>query len=209
MKYFKNQKALLFTVEGFDRTGKRTLLRNLKEKFKDDNSIYVYETPDDPNKPDFKTNSKVYQKWLEERTKKQIEDIISLSKEYDIIVKKDLLLSDICFSEYFHRDITVEKYMKQIRQNFTVINIVMLFTTYADYVSRIQKIKQLLKYNILDYKLLVEKFKKYSKRLFNLYGDLYHFEFQRYYTQPSQICKNVYTYINAMKSVLFSRNIEG
>ena len=64
--------------------------------------------------------------------------------------------------------------MDELREHFTVINLVMLFHSFNDYVSRIQKIKQLLKYNILDYKLTVDKFKKYSKRCFNNYGDLYH-----------------------------------
>lgn len=148
MKYFKDQKALLFTIEGFDRTGKRTLLKNLKEKYKDDNSVYIYITPDDPNKPDFREDVNIYQQWLAKTTQKQMEDIIKLSEKYDVIIKKDLLLSDLAFSEQFHRKLTVIDYMDELREHFTVINLVMLFASFNDYVSRIQKIKQLLKYII-------------------------------------------------------------
>lgn len=209
MKYFKDQKALLFTIEGFDRTGKRTLLKNLKEKFKDDNSVYIYITPDDPNKPDFREDVNKYQQWLAKSTQKQMEDIIKLSEKYDVIIKKDLLLSDLAFSEQFHRKLTVIDYMDELREHFTVINLVMLFSSFNDYVSRIQKIKQLLKYNILDYKLTVDKFKTYSKRCFNMYGDLYHIHAQRYFHSPNTIAKDFMIYINSMRNVLFSRNKKG
>lgn len=209
MKYFKDQKALLFTIEGFDRTGKRTLLKNLKEKYKDDNSVYIYITPDDPNKPDFREDVNKYQQWLAKSTQKQMEDIIKLSEKYDVIIKKDLLLSDLAFSEQFHRKLTVIDYMDELREHFTVINLVMLFSSFNDYVSRIQKIKQLLKYNILDYKLTVDKFKTYSKRCFNMYGDLYHIHAQRYFHSPNTIAKDFMIYINSMRNVLFSRNKKG
>ena len=209
MKYFKDQKALLFTIEGFDRTGKRTLLKNLKEKYKDDNSVYIYITPDDPNKPDFREDVNIYQQWLAKTTQKQMEDIIKLSEKYDVIIKKDLLLSDLVFSEQFHRKLTVIDYMDELREHFTVINLVMLFASFNDYVSRIQKIKQLLKYNILDYKLTVDKFKTYSKRCFNMYGDLYHIHAQRYFHSPNTIAKDFMIYINAMRNVLFNRNKKG
>lgn len=209
MKYFKEQKALLFTIEGFDRTGKRTLLKNLKEKYKDDNSVYIYITPDDPNKPDFREDVNKYQQWLAKTTQKQMEDIIKLSEKYDVIIKKDLLLSDLAFSEQFHRKLTVIDYMDELREHFTVINLVMLFSSFNDYVSRIQKIKQLLKYNILDYKLTVDKFKTYSKRCFNMYGDLYHIHAQRYFHSPNTIAKDFMIYINSMRNVLFSRNKKG
>lgn len=209
MKYFKEQKALLFTIEGFDRTGKRTLLKNLKEKYKDDNSVYIYITPDDPNKPDFREDVNKYQQWLAKSTQKQMEDIIKLSEKYDVIIKKDLLLSDLAFSEQFHRKLTVIDYMDELREHFTVINLVMLFSSFNDYVSRIQKIKQLLKYNILDYKLTVDKFKTYSKRCFNMYGDLYHIHAQRYFHSPNTIAKDFMIYINSMRNVLFSRNKKG
>lgn len=209
MKYFKDQKALLFTIEGFDRTGKRTLLKNLKEKYKDDNSVYIYITPDDPNKPDFREDVNIYQQWLAKTTQKQMEDIIKLSEKYDVIIKKDLLLSDLAFSEQFHRKLTVIDYMDELREHFTVINLVMLFSSFNDYVSRIQKIKQLLKYNILDYKLTVDKFKTYSKRCFNMYGDLYHIHAQRYFHSPNTIAKDFMTYINSMRNVLFNRNKKG
>lgn len=209
MKYFKGQKALLFTIEGFDRTGKRTLLKNLKEKYKDDNSVYIYITPDDPNKPDFREDVNIYQQWLAKTTQKQMEDIIKLSEKYDVIIKKDLLLSDLAFSEQFHRKLTVIDYMDELREHFTVINLVMLFASFNDYVSRIQKIKQLLKYNILDYKLTVDKFKTYSKRCFNNYGDLYHIHAQRYFHSPNTIAKDFMIYINAMRNVLFNRNKKG
>ena len=209
MKYFKDQKALLFTIEGFDRTGKRTLLKNLKEKYKDNNSVYIYITPDDPNKPDFREDVNIYQQWLAKTTQKQMEDIIKLSEKYDVIIKKDLLLSDLVFSEQFHRKLTVIDYMDELREHFTVINLVMLFASFNDYVSRIQKIKQLLKYNILDYKLTVDKFKTYSKRCFNMYGDLYHIHAQRYFHSPNTIAKDFMIYINAMRNVLFNRNKKG
>lgn len=209
MKYFKDQKALLFTIEGFDRTGKRTLLKNLMEKYKDDNSVYIYITPDDPNKPDFREDVNIYQQWLAKTTQKQMEDIIKLSEKYDVIIKKDLLLSDLAFSEQFHRKLTVIDYMDELREHFTVINLVMLFASFNDYVSRIQKIKQLLKYNILDYKLTVDKFKTYSKRCFNMYGDLYHIHAQRYFHSPNTIAKDFMIYINAMRNVLFNRNKKG
>ena len=209
MKYFKDQKALLFTIEGFDRTGKRTLLKNLKEKYKDDNSVYIYITPDDPNKPDFREDVNKYQQWLTKSTQKQMEDIIKLSEKYDVIIKKDLLLSDLAFSEQLHRKLTVIDYMDELREHFTVINLVMLFASFNDYVSRIQKIKQLLKYNILDYKLTVDKFKTYSKRCFNMYGDLYHIHAQRYFHSPNTIAKDFMIYINSMRNVLFSRNKKG
>lgn len=209
MKYFKDQKALLFTIEGFDRTGKRALLKNLKEKYKDDNSVYIYITPDDPNKPDFREDVNIYQQWLAKTTQKQMEDIIKLSEKYDVIIKKDLLLSDLAFSEQFHRKLTVIDYMDELREHFTVINLVMLFASFNDYVSRIQKIKQLLKYNILDYKLTVDKFKTYSKRCFNMYGDLYHIHAQRYFHSPNTIAKYFMIYINSMRNVLFSRNKKG
>ena len=209
MKYFKDQKALLFTIEGFDRTGKRTLLKNLKEKYKDDNSVYIYITPDDPNKPDFREDVNIYQQWLAKTTQKQMEDIIKLSEKYDVIIKKDLLLSDLAFSEQFHRKLTVIDYMDELREHFTVINLVMLFASFNDYVSRIQKIKQLLKYNILDYKLTVDKFKTYSKRCFNNYGDLYHIHAQRYFHSPNTIAKDFMIYINSMRNVLFNRNKKG
>lgn len=209
MKYFKDQKTLLFTIEGFDRTGKRTLLKNLKEKYKDDNSVYIYITPDDPNKPDFREDVNIYQQWLAKTTQKQMEDIIKLSEKYDVIIKKDLLLSDLAFSEQFHRKLTVIDYMDELREHFTVINLVMLFASFNDYVSRIQKIKQLLKYNILDYKLTVDKFKTYSKRCFNMYGDLYHIHAQRYFHSPNTIAKDFMIYINSMRNVLFNRNKKG
>lgn len=209
MKYFKDQKALLFTIEGFDRTGKRTLLKNLMEKYKDDNSVYIYITPDDPNKPDFREDVNKYQQWLTKSTQKQMEDIIKLSEKYDVIIKKDLLLSDLAFSEQFHRKLTVIDYMDELREHFTVINLVMLFSSFNDYVSRIQKIKQLLKYNILDYKLTVDKFKTYSKRCFNMYGDLYHIHAQRYFHSPNTIAKDFMIYINSMRTVLFNRNKKG
>lgn len=206
MKYFKNQKAVLFTVEGFDRTGKRTLLKNLKVKFKNDDSIYIYETPDDPNKPDFR-DSKNYQKWLSTRTKIQMDDIMKLADEYDVVIKKDLLLSDICFSQQFNRVQTVQPYMDALRSKYTIVNLVMLYSTYTDYVNRIQKIGEIIKYNILDYKLLHTQFKAISKKCFKLYNDLYHIHAQRYFHSPSTIANEFSTYISSMKNVLFNRLI--
>ena len=62
MRRFPNNKTLLFVVEGFDRVGKDSLLRELDNTC--DNNAYVYIQKPDPNMPSYREDKEGFKNWL-------------------------------------------------------------------------------------------------------------------------------------------------
>lgn len=158
------EKITLICLEGMDRTGKDTLLEDLKSKFSD----YLVYQPVSAEKEniDFK-NKEVFEEWIRKYIRKVLDDLYTMAKINGTnrpIVMTRLLLTDNVFSDLFGRDHIVEKYYKkEIETNFNLINYIFLFDDYDEYVGRVKKINDSIDFSKEEFDKISSLFIKYRQ----------------------------------------------
>lgn len=139
----KENKIDIICLEGHDRTGKGTLLENLKTHF---NDFLVY-NPISAEKEniDYK-NPEQFENWLRKYIRKVLDDLYIMAKMDDTnrpIVMDRLLLTDNVFADLFGRKHIVERYFrKEIETNFNLINYIMLWRNPEEYVDRVNLLNE-------------------------------------------------------------------
>ena len=132
------EKIRLIVLEGCDRTGKGTLLENLKNRFDD---FLVYNPVSaEKEKVDYK-NPKKFEEWIRNTIRKVLDDLYTMSKLNGTnrpIVMDRLLLTDNVFADLFDREHVVEKYFgREIEANFKLTNYIMLWRNPEEYKDRV------------------------------------------------------------------------
>lgn len=130
-------KIKVICLEGHDRTGKGTLLKNL-------NSIdfLVYNPISGENeRPDYK-DPKKFEEWIRKTIRKVLDDLYTIA-EFNgtdkLIMMDRLLLTDNVFADIFGRKHIVEKYFaKEIETNFDLTNYIMLWRNPKEYIKRVK-----------------------------------------------------------------------
>lgn len=136
-------KIKLICLEGHDRTGKGTLLENLKKYFDD---FLVYNPIScEKERVDYKDQKK-FEEWIRKTIRKVLDDLYTMSKLNGTdrpIVMDRLLLTDNVFADLFGREHIVEKYFgKEIETNFDLTNYIMLWRNPEEYVDRVKLLKE-------------------------------------------------------------------
>lgn len=132
-------KIRLICLEGHDRTGKGTLLKNLKSQVSD---FLVYNPVSvEEERVDYKDPQK-FEEWIRKVIRKVLDDLYTMSKLNGTnkpIVMDRLILTDNVFSDIFGRKHIVEKYFsKEIETNFNLTNYIMLWRNSKEYISRVK-----------------------------------------------------------------------
>ena len=122
------EKIRIIVLEGHDRTGKGTLLENLKNRFDD---FLVYNPVSaEKERVDYK-NPQKFEEWIRKTIRKVLDDLYTMSKLNGTdrpIVMDRLLLTDNVFADLFDREHVVEKYFgREIETNFKLTNYIMLW----------------------------------------------------------------------------------
>lgn len=132
-------KIRLICLEGHDRTGKGTLLKNLKSQVSD---FLVYNPVSvEEERVDYKDPQK-FEEWIRKVIRKVLDDLYTIYKLNGTnkpIVMDRLVLTDNVFSDIFGRKHIVEKYFsKEIETNFNLTNYIMLWRNSKEYISRVK-----------------------------------------------------------------------
>ena len=206
MRKHPDKKTIICSIEGCDKVGKTHLLMNLKEQYKDDDTIYIYERePEEYNKPDFHDEKKINE-WLYNINYNRYKKLLKLSKQYDVIIIRSLKIADLVYAQIYDREIVTEDIMKKLRKKFIIINHIIIFDSYLDYVKKCERKKYDILYKEKDYKTVIELFKQYSKELFN-YGELFRISKIKYYTSSKNLYKDFMTYMDNITKILYNVNI--
>ena len=159
-----NCKIKLICLEGCDRTGKGTLLENLKNRFDD---FLVY-NPISAEKEhvDYK-DPKKFEEWIRKTIRKVLDDLYTMSKLNGTdrpIVMDRLLLTDNVFADLFGRDHIVERYFgREIEANFNLTNYIMLWRNPEEYKDRVNLLKENQDFTEKEIGDIMDLFNHYKK----------------------------------------------
>ena len=179
----------LFVIEGFDRSGKDTLIQDLYNL--NLNNTYIYFN-DLSGLPKYDKEQESFLEWLDRFINRQISELNELFKIYDNIIMVRLIISDEVYSRLFNREHTAIKYINQLK-DIRIFNYCILFKNYDEYLNRLSK--------IIDNKI------QYSNEDFDKLNDLYrdildksNYEYQIYYilsdTTQKDIVDNFLSFYN-------------
>lgn len=126
----------LIVLEGFDRSGKNTLLEDLKKENLP--NTYVYDGFLD-NLPKYDKEEGKFIDWLNKLIDKQTTDVLNLLKTYDTVIMVRLIVSDEVYSKLFNREHTTIKYMSKLK-DIEIFNYCLLFKNYYEYLKRLDLI---------------------------------------------------------------------
>lgn len=121
----------IYIFEGFERIGKDTLL---DEGF--ENVVPYKQHAADLNPPDYR-DQKGYAHWLISYLKNQANELCNI--ESDTMMTR-LFMSDFVFCNLFGRERIAEKIRSQIESHFEIVNIVLLWKDYDEYLKRLEMI---------------------------------------------------------------------
>lgn len=158
-------KIRLICLEGHDRSGKGTLLENLKEHF---NDFLVYNPVSvEKEKVDYK-DPKKFEEWIRKTIRKVLDDLYTMSKLNGTdrpIVMDRLILTDNVFADLFGREHIVEKYFgKEIGTNFNLTNYIMLWRNPEEYVDRVKLLGENQDFTEKEIENIVSLFNHYKKK---------------------------------------------
>ena len=174
----KNKK--LIVIEGFDRSGKDTLLQDLKNYIKD-NSICIYEN-DLTGLPSYSKEQGKFIDWLNKFIDKQTDDLIKLFETYDTVIMVRLIVSDEVYSHEFKRERTTIKYMNKL-DGIEINNYCILFKNFSEYSKRINRLGFDLQYHKQEFDDIN---KLYNDVLENI-GYKYNINYIKNWTTPEEI----------------------
>lgn len=163
----------LYIIEGFDRSGKDTLMNDLSKENLSNTYIYFNNLE---GLPKYDKEQDDFLVWLNKFIDKQTNDLVELFKKYDNIVMTRLIISDEVYSSLFNREHTTIKYMDRLN-DIEIYNYCILFLNYNEYLNRI--------------KHLENEEVQYLQRDFERINDLY---------EEKLISSNYKYYINYIKS---------
>jgi thymidylate kinase len=170
----------LIVIEGFDRSGKDTLLQDLKNYIKD-NSIYIYEN-DLTGLPSYSKEQGKFLDWLNLFIDKQTNELNKLFETYDTVIMVRLIVSDEVYSHEFNRERTTIKYMNKL-DGIEINNYCILFKNFSEYSKRINRLGFDLQYQKQEFEDIN---KLYSDILDNI-GYKYHINYIKNWTTPEEI----------------------
>lgn len=161
----QQSKINIIVLEGMDRTGKGTLLENLKKCFDD---FLVYNPIScEKEKVDYK-DPKKFEEWIRKTIRKVLDDLYTMSKLNGTnrpIVMDRLLLTDNVFADLFGRDHIVEKYFgKEIETNFDLTNYIMLWRNPEEYVDRVKLLGENQDFTEKEIDDITSLFNQYKKK---------------------------------------------
>lgn len=159
-----NCKIKLLCLEGCDRTGKGTLLENLKQCFDD---FLVYNPVSaEKERVDYK-DPKKFEEWIRKTIRKVLDDLYTMAKLNGTdrpIVMDRLLLTDNVFADLFGRDHIVEKYFgREIEANFNLTNYIMLWRNPEEYKDRVNLLKENQDFTEKEIDDIIRLFNHYKK----------------------------------------------
>lgn len=158
-------KIRLIVLEGMDRTGKGTLLENLKKYFDD---FLVYNPVSaEKERVDYK-DPKKFEEWIRKTIRKVLDDLYTMSKLNGTdrpIVMDRLVLTDNVFADLFGREHIVEKYFgKEIETNFDLTNYIMLWRNPEEYKDRVNLLKENQDFTEKEIDDITSLFNHYKKK---------------------------------------------
>ena len=158
-------KIRLICLEGHDRSGKGTLLENLKAHF---NGFLVYNPVSvEKEKVDYK-DPKKFEEWIRKTIRKVLDDLYTMSKLNGTdrpIVMDRLILTDNVFADLFGREHIVEKYFgKEIETNFNLTNYIMLWRNSKEYVDRVKLLGENQDFTEKEIDNITSLFNHYKKK---------------------------------------------
>jgi len=178
----------LIVIEGFDRSGKDTLMNDLVNVELSNTYIYLNNLE---GLPKYDKEQEDFLSWLNKFIQIQVNKINELFDKYDNVIMTRFIISDEVYSTLFNREHTVIKYLNQLRKDIEIINYCLLFNSFEDYLTRLKIIEvNEIQYNdnefnrINDlYKNLV--YKSIGSRIFYI----------RYNTSKLEIFKDFIEYV--------------
>lgn len=150
-------KARLWMIEGFDRTGKDTMLDMIHKDMESEGRlcecVYVqhnYEG-DDPQ-PDYR-KTEIYLPWLNRYLRAQANDLvkIALTGKEDVYMTR-LFISDFVYSSLFGRPLTAIKFQRYLSRYFTLNVIALSWRSYEEYLERCKKSGDEIEYSEEEWK---------------------------------------------------------
>jgi thymidylate kinase len=158
------EKIRIIVLEGCDRTGKGTLLENLKNRFDD---FLVYNPVSaEKERVDYK-NPQKFEEWIRKTIRKVLDDLYTMSKLNGTdrpIVMDRLLLTDNVFADLFDREHVVEKYFgREIESNFKLTNYIMLWRNPEEYKDRVNLLKENQDFTEKEIDDILSLFNEYKK----------------------------------------------
>ena len=160
----KMEKIRIIVLEGCDRTGKGTLLENLKNRFDD---FLVYNPVSaEKERVDYKDPQK-FEEWIRKTIRKVRDDLYTMSKLNGTdrpIVMDRLLLTDNVFADLFDRNHVVERYFgREIEANFNLTNYIMLWRNPEEYKDRVNLLGENQDFTEKEIDDIVSLFNHYKK----------------------------------------------
>ena len=109
----------LIVIEGFDRSGKDTLMKDLFDMNLPNTYIYFNDLE---GLPKYDKEQGDFLVWLNNFIYTQINTINELFDKYDTVIMTRLLISDEVYSLLFNREHTCIKYIDNLRKDVTIYN---------------------------------------------------------------------------------------
>lgn len=129
----------LIVIEGFDRSGKDSLMKDLADSNLLPNT-WVYFN-DLEGLPKYDKEQENFLVWLNRLIQMQVNKLNELFDSYDTIIMTRFIVSDEVYSTLFNREHTVIKYIDQLRKDVQIINYCLLFSTWVDYLKRLEMLE--------------------------------------------------------------------
>lgn len=125
----------LIVIEGFDRSGKDTLMQDLGNNDLPNTWVYFNDLA---GLPKYDKEQEDFLNWLNRLIQMQVNKINELFDKYDNVIMTRFIVSDEVYSTLFNREHTVIKYLDQLRKDVQIINYCLLFNTWTDYLKRLE-----------------------------------------------------------------------
>ena len=164
----------LIIIEGFDRCGKDTLLKDLSNINLPNTYIYFNDLE---GLPKYDKEEENFLEWLNKFIQLQINQLNKLFDIYDNVIMTRFIISDEVYSNLFNREHTVIKYINELRKDISINNFCILFKNYNEYLKRINNIKEEIQYSELDFNQINELYRNelnksnFNKLLYDIYSD--------------------------------------
>ena len=126
----------LIVIEGYDRSGKDTLMKDLDDIKVLLPNTYIYFN-DLEGLPKYDKEQDDFLNWLNKFISKQISELNKLFEKYDNIIMTRLIISDEVYSTLFNREHTTIKYIDKLNSEVNIINYCLLFNDFYEYLNRL------------------------------------------------------------------------
>lgn len=138
-----DKKIKMIVLEGFDRTGKDTLMNMIEVDDELNKQFVCYHQPSIENEHVDYKDPEAFKEFMLKHTRELLNELYSLAKTNGgkTIVVSRMWLTDDVFSDLYNREHVFRKYfLKELQTNFHVYNYILLFKSYDEYVKRCEMI---------------------------------------------------------------------